>query len=81
MLDSKFEILSTILKERCKGDAEIHINDLKNNQIEYWRILTSIEINSLAISEIHPNTYLKEVKCHEHLTKTIVKINLLLTNY
>ncbi|WP_179019559.1 hypothetical protein [Winogradskyella forsetii] len=81
MLDSKFEILSTVLKERCKEGADKYVEELKTNQIEFWRALTSIEINSLEVKAIHPTTFMKEIKCHQNITDTIMKINLFVTSY
>lgn len=81
ILDSKFEVLSTVLKERCKEKAETLIEELKNNQIKFWKTLTSIEINSIEVTSIHPITFSKEIKCHQDITETIMKINLLITEY
>jgi hypothetical protein len=81
ILDSKFEVLSTILKERCKEKSENLIEELKNNQIKFWKTLTSIEINSIEVTSIHPITFSKEIKNHQDITETIMKINLLITEY
>ncbi|WP_299799782.1 hypothetical protein [uncultured Maribacter sp.] len=79
MLDSKFEILTTILETRSNNRVGPLIEELKTNQIEFWRALTNIEINSAAVGAIHPNTFVKGVKCHQNLTETIMKINLAVT--
>lgn len=81
MLDAKFETLKTVLKERCKEASDKFIDELKTNQIKFWRGLTNIEINSAEVISIHPTTLTNEVKCHQNLTDTIVKINLFVTNY
>jgi len=81
MLDAKFETLASVLKERCKEAADKFIEELKTNQIQFWRGLTNIEINSSEVISIHPTTLTHEVKYHQNLTDTIVKINLFVTNY
>ncbi len=81
MLDAKFETLTSVLKERCKEAADKFVEELKTNQIKFWRGLTNIEINSADVTSIHPTTLTKEVKYHQNLSDTVVKIKLFVTNY
>jgi len=80
LLDFKFEILEAILKSRCGNSADSLISELKINQIQFWKSLTSNGIMAISVAAISPTTLIFEGKCHQDVIATVVRINMMVTN-
>lgn len=81
LLDTKFEVLNKIVKDRCKERADEKLTAIKDAHILYWRVLTGIGINSPDVTEIHPVIVVSEVQTYGELTEKIASLSLFMTNY
>ncbi|MDG1573309.1 hypothetical protein OZ410_13350 [Robiginitalea sp. M366] len=73
-LDGRLTLLEKIVNRRCGDSAKDPLDKLKKTHIEYWRLLTGSEINSVSLDSIDLDLAKIEIKEYHRLMEDLMSL-------